>query len=141
MIIKKLTRKNLIENIRELIEIDHVIKADDQWDEEQFLLELDGKWSNSFIALINKRIVGFIICSKKNKNTLHIHRLAVRNEYTRKGVGTQLIEKVINNADINLEYITLKVRDDNKNGQQFYEKCKFYKFFHEDDKYIYRRTV
>lgn len=141
MIIKRLTKETLLANIEILTEIDSVIKIDEHWGHENFLIELNGKWDNSYIALEENIIAGFIICSKKNKNTLHIHRLAVREKFQFMGIGTRLIANVINSTDSEINRVTLKVKADNITAQRFYVKVGFKYSYTEDKNYVYERLL
>jgi len=141
MNIKKLTKEMLLENIGALTEIDSVIKTDERWGHENFLVELNGKWDNSYVALKEDIIAGFIICSKKNESTLHIHRFAVREEFQHMGVGTQLITKVIGSTSSKINRITLKVKADNNVVQNFYTKLGFKYINSEDKNYVYERLL
>lgn len=125
MKIKKLTKKVLQENIDDLMKIDQVIDEENHWEYENFFIELYGKWDNSYIALKDEFIQGFIVCSIKNKNRLHIHRLAVKKESQSTGVGAQLINEVINSRSNDIRLITLKVNISNKIAQSFYTKFGF----------------
>lgn len=141
MNIERLTKKTLIENIGELIEIDSAIKIDERWKNENFLIELYGKWDNSYVALRENTITGFIICSIKNETTLHIHRFSVREEFQNMGVGTQLITAVINSANIKINRITLKVKVDNIRAHNFYDRFGFKYLDSENKNYVYERLL
>lgn len=139
MEIVKLTREMVLKHLCDLIEIDRIVKADDQWDDKSFLLELVGKWNNSLAALLSGKIIGYIICSIKNNDTLHIHRIAVKEKYQKNGIGTELIERIIKNSNNIMKYIILKVRKDNIAAQKFYEKHGFRRVYLEGNNYIYIR--
>lgn len=141
MNLKKLTKETLLENIGVLTEIDSAIKTDEHWGHENFLVELDGKWDNSYVALKEGTIVGFIVCSKKNESTLHIHRFAVREEFQHMGVGTQLITKVISSTSKKIIHITLKVKADNIMAQNFYSGLGFNYLYSDDLNYVYERLL
>lgn len=142
--ILNLSKEMVLKNIEELIEIDKIIETNERWNEQHFLKELKGKWDYSFIAILNEEIVGFIICSIKNTHTLHIHRLAVRKDQQKKGIGMKLINKiidsVINNSN-DVKDITLKIDENNKSVQKFYEKFYFRHICVEENNYIYRRIL
>ena len=136
-----LTRQTLLENIEELVEVDRVIKIDKNWRYENFLAELSGKWNNSYIALRENTIAGFIICSIKDETTLHIHRLAIRREFQNMGIGTKLVTHVINSTNSKINRLTLKVTADNIMAQSFYNRLGFEYKRLEDQKYIYQRLL
>ena len=129
-----------IENMNRLIEIDKVI-LDEPWVEDNFLMALNGKWENSFVALEGTDIVGFVICSVKGEN-LHIHRFAVATEYQERGVGTLLIEHLfINCNEHNIKYVTVKSKKNNDKALRFYERRSFKTIGTDGPNYIYKREM
>jgi ribosomal protein S18 acetylase RimI-like enzyme len=141
MNILKLTQDIVSERTSELIDIDKVIVDDETWGYENFIMNLCGKWDNSYVLFINNEIAGYIVCSIKNKQTLHIHRLAVKKDYQKMGVGTHLINEVTKNIDKNIENITLMVHKDNMRAKKFYEKNKFDSACLVGNRNMYRRDL
>lgn len=141
MRMERLTKEIVLDSIGELVEIDKNIKTDERWDERHFLMDLAGKWENSFIILQDNKIAGFIICSVKNGDILHIHRFAVKKEYQGKGIGTMLLEHVFKNANNNIKCVSLKVSKNNRPLQKFYENRGFKRCSMEGNNYIYRRRL
>lgn len=141
MSILKLTKRMISEKISEFIEIDRVINTDERWQYDNFIIDLDGKWDNSYVFFADSRIVGYIICSIKNKESIHIHRLAIERECQNKGIGSELINEIIKNVNEGTKYITLKVRKDNIIAKKFYEKNKFKNIGLIDDNNIYRKDL
>ena len=140
----KLTKKIVLKNIKELVDLDQVVETNERWGHDHFLMELAGKWDNSFAVFDGEKIIGFIVCSIKIMDTLHIHRLAVKKEYQKMGVGTQLIGQVIDRLEkecSNISFITLKVGKINYYAQKFYEKNGFRRLSIENTNYIYRRML
>ncbi|MHC1755339.1 MAG: GNAT family N-acetyltransferase [Methanosarcina sp.] len=141
MSILKLTKGMISERISEFIEIDKVINTDERWQYDNFIIDLDGKWDNSYVFFSGSEIAGYIICSIKNKESLHIHRLAIKQKYQRKSIGRELINEVFRNADKYIKYITLKVRKDNIIAKRFYEKNNFRNICLMGDNNIYRKDL
>jgi ribosomal-protein-alanine N-acetyltransferase len=140
MKIVRLSKKMAIENMNRLIEIDKVI-LDEPWVEDNFLMALNGKWENSFVALEDADIVGFVICSVKGDN-MHIHRFAVAREYQGRGVGTLLIEHLfINCNEHNIVYVTVKSKKTNEKAQRFYERRSFKRIGTDGPNYVYKRVI
>ncbi|KKG15979.1 hypothetical protein EO98_04555 [Methanosarcina sp. 2.H.T.1A.6] len=141
MSILKLTKGMISERISEFIEIDKVINTDEKWQYDNFIIDLDGKWDNSYVFFIGSEIAGYIICSVKNKENLHIHRFAIKQEYQKMGIGSKLINEVIKDADIYIKYLTLKVYKDNLIAKRFYEKNNFRNICLMNDNHIYRKDL
>lgn len=141
MSILKLTKGMISEKISEFIEIDRVINTDERWQYDNFIIDLDGKWDNSYVFFENNEIAGYIICSIKDKEGLHIHRFAIRKEYQNRGIGSELINEMIKNVDKEVRYLTLKVRTDNIVAKRFYEKNKFRNIGLIDNNNIYRKDL
>lgn len=105
------------------------------------MIDLNGKWNNSYVYIIENKVVGYIICSLKKEENLHIHRLVIKPEYQGKGLGTELISEMINGVDEDIKYITLKVFKDNIVAKRFYEKNKFRSIGMIDNNNIYRKDL
>jgi GNAT superfamily N-acetyltransferase len=69
--------------------IDREIVDVETWQLEHFLLELPGKWTCSLLAFDGSTPVAFAIRSIKGE-ALHGHRLAVRADRRRSGLGRRL---------------------------------------------------
>jgi ribosomal-protein-alanine N-acetyltransferase len=87
----------------------------------------NNKFTKYFIYMDNCNIIGFV-----NYYDLYdryeIANIFVLNEYRRKGIGSSLIEEVINTGNNNhIINITLEVRIDNYNAISLYEKYDFKK--------------
>lgn len=56
----------------------------------------------------------------------HITTIAVKQAFRRKGIGSKLLETLIQKAkSLNLSFLTLEVRESNKAAQKLYEKFGF----------------
>ena len=141
MSISKLTKGMILKNISEFIEIDNLINTDERWQYDNFIIDLNGKWDNSYVFLVDSEITGYIICSIKDEANLHIHRLAIKERYQNTGIGSELVSKVINNASECIKYVTLKVNKDNNVAKRFYEKNKFINICLIGDNNIYRKEL
>ena len=140
MKILHLDKEMVTENMNRLMEIDRTI-MDDPWTVYNFLMDLEGKWEFSLVALENNIIIGFLICSVRGNN-IHIHRIAISPEHQRRKVGSALIEHLVTDCyKSGINSITLKVRDSNINAQKFYEKLGFRKIVSHGFRYLYEREL
>ena len=140
MRILHLDKEMTLQNINDLIKIDSII-PDDPWTADNFLMDLDFKWKFSFIALQNDDIIGFLICSMKEK-VLHIHRIAVLPEHQRNKIGWTLIQNlytVCHNRHISK--ITLKVKDTNLPALEFYKGLGFKKLSKDGSRYLFEKKI
>ena len=141
MKILHLDKEMVTENMDRLMEIDRAIIMDDPWTAYNFLMDLEGKWEFSLVALENNIIIGFLICSVRGNN-IHIHRIAISPEHQRRKVGSALIEHLVTDCyKSGINSITLKVRDFNINAQKFYEKLGFRKIASHGFRYLYGREL
>lgn len=141
MKIQHLSRENILEKIDQLKKIDDEI-IDIPWKEENFLKELNGKWEYSFSVMENDIIEGFAICSLKNEDYLHIHRLALSREYQRRGIGKMLIQHILDDCyKSDIKHVTVRTKKINKNAQRFYEKEGFNNIGADGDDYIYQKVI
>lgn len=82
-------------------------------------------------AMHQNEFIGMATCfvnfsTFKVKPYINVHDLVVVKPYRSKGVGRQLLEKIIDIArERNYCRVTLEVRDDNKNAQGLYRSLGF----------------
>ena len=97
------------------------------------LKELFEKYKDNYNPIINdfinvlgfkedNRYVGFLIYQVLYENA-EIIDIFVLDEYRKKGIGTKLLEKMLDNKSI--KNITLEVRIDNNNAISLYNKLGF----------------
>lgn len=136
MRIVKLTKEMVKENIKRLVEIDGVIEGD-SWNIDNFLMDLEGKWDYSYVAVVDNEIVGFVICSIKG-DALYVHRMGVLSEYQGKGVGGSLLEYIAELCQKeDMKHIILQVKKFSLKGQRFYESKKFSRVGDNGPNYVY----
>ena len=136
--IEKLTQLNMNRYIDELLVIDRDLNGVlEKWDLNNFSLELPDKWELSFLAHVEGKVVGYMICSKK-ENTTHIHRIAVCKECQRMNAGNSLIETLENYIGSGKK-ITLKVKKFNLAAIKFYEKNEFVRYGEDNCNYLYEK--
>ncbi len=97
----------------------------DPWKRSFFEYDLKQKDGHCYIAKENKQIVGYIV-AWHIIDEMHLANIAVATSYRHKGIGCQLLSRVINIAQKNkCKKIFLEVRISNTIAQKFYEKFGF----------------
>lgn len=110
----------LMRYMQDLVDLDKYVSSL-CWSEDNFLLELPGKWELSYLVISKNKIVAFVIASIKG-TSYHIHRLGVDPGFQRQGIGRGLLNIITNQALNNsIHSISLKVANDNDNAIKFYE--------------------
>ena len=95
------------------------------WSENSFYSEVYGRYSIARVAVIRKRIVGYII-TRLILDEGHLLDLAIHSELRRRGIARLLLEDVICGLKINsCRAFYLEVRASNIAARQFYEKMDF----------------
>ena len=95
------------------------------WCEDDFLRSLRQRNCIGMVAECDERIVGFMIY-ELHKNRLHILNFAVRSEFRRRGVGSQMIRKLIGKlSQQRRNKILLEVRETNLAAQVFFRAAGF----------------
>lgn len=119
IILKKLDKKKLVKNFIKIKNMSRI----SNWSFKNYNKNLPGKWEESIIVYnkINDEIVAFCI-SSKNYNSLHIHLLIVSFKYQNLGIGTKILQKLINRNNKN---ITVKTYSNLKKTIRFYLKNDF----------------
>lgn len=99
---------------------------DDFWSYNIFKSELENENSKYIIAILNNEIIGFAGIWQVIDEA-HITNIVVRKDFRKLGIGSLLLEKLIDICK-NLESInsiTLEVNEDNMTAQKLYEKFNF----------------
>ncbi|MFO7814711.1 MAG: ribosomal protein S18-alanine N-acetyltransferase [Halanaerobiales bacterium] len=80
-------------------------------------------------AEVEENIIGYVGCWFKNHaSEVHIVNLAVKKDFRRRGIGSYLIDEIIDMArNLKAEFVTLEVRVTNKAAIELYEKLGFEK--------------
>jgi ribosomal protein S18 acetylase RimI-like enzyme len=103
---------------------------------EQLSKELNSKDSEFYFLKVNQEIIGYLKLNigeaqteLKNKHSLEIERIYVKQEFQGKYFGKQLLQKAIEIAkENNYEYVWLAVWEQNLKAIKFYIKNGFIEF-------------
>lgn len=118
--IRWMIRRDMVDVLR--IERD---SFDFHWTEEDFLACLRQRNCIGMVAELEGRVVGFMIY-ELHKTQLRILNFAVAPLFRRKGVGAQMIEKLINKlSQQRRQEIVLEVRETNLSAQLFFQQQGF----------------
>ena len=131
--IKTLNKQLTTKMLNTLIDIDQKILqrfgnlfSSESWDENNFLLDLPGKWELSFIALFDDRPIGFCICSLLDDDKCYIYRIAVSEEYKGRNIGKQMLFTLFKKCiERGVKKVVLEVNKENTLALGFYNKLKF----------------
>ena len=121
------------------------------WSEDDFVRCLRQRNCIGMVAEHNERVVGFMIY-ELHKNRLHILNFAVLDQVRRRGIGSQMVRKLVSKlSPQRRSRIMLEVRETNLPAQLFFKNLGFravslLKDFYEDtteDAYLmqYRFTA
>jgi [ribosomal protein S18]-alanine N-acetyltransferase len=93
------------------------------WSLAMFVLELSKPSGVCLAALEDRRIVGYLICSRY-ADVWHLMNIAVDPPARRRGIATALLEEMIARAGAEASY-TLEVRPSNSSAIALYERFGF----------------
>jgi [ribosomal protein S18]-alanine N-acetyltransferase len=93
------------------------------WSLAMFVLELSKPSGICLAAVDGRRILGYLICSRYD-TVWHVMNVALEPELQRKGIGTKLIEHLLEITDAN-DRFTLEVRQSNGAAIRLYERLGF----------------
>jgi len=84
-----------------------------QWVGENILLDLPGKWENSFVINNNgAAVIGYLVASLLKVEHIHIYRVAILPGYSNKGYGRILLRQAVQHYVFKgIKYITVEVCD------------------------------
>jgi ribosomal-protein-alanine N-acetyltransferase len=95
------------------------------WSEEDFIRCLRQRNCIGMVAEREERVVGFMIY-ELHKTRLHILNFAVSDDYRRRAVGTQMVEKLLGKlSHQRRDQILLEVRETNLAAQVFFREQGF----------------
>ena len=98
-------------------------QKDEYWSISHFLLDLPEKWALSFVAFDQNKPIGYAICSRKNKEIIHLHHFMVHSNFRRGGFGTKMISEVeLRAINSGARFLTLKINPSNHQAKFFYER-------------------
>ncbi len=121
---------NKIKYIHELTLLDKICLGDygQAWLEDNFLLNMPQKDQLSKLAIINNKLVGYLICSSyQNQKVCHGHRIAVQPEYQRLGIAFKLWKEVFREClTLGIETITVETPNNAITVNNLYGKFGFH---------------
>jgi ribosomal-protein-alanine N-acetyltransferase len=94
------------------------------WSLAMFVLELSKPSGISLAALIDGRIVAYLVCSRYD-TVWHLMNVAVETRLRRQGIASALLERLFELADKPSEQYTLEVRTSNEEAIRLYERFGF----------------
>jgi [ribosomal protein S18]-alanine N-acetyltransferase len=94
------------------------------WSLAMFVLELSKPSGICLAALIEERLVGYLVCSRYD-TVWHLMNVAVDDRLRRQGIATTLLERLFELADKPSEQYTLEVRTSNEDAIRLYERFGF----------------
>jgi ribosomal-protein-alanine N-acetyltransferase len=102
-----------------------ISEFDDFWNYNVFKSELENENSKYIVATENDEIVGFAGIWIAIDEA-HITNIVTKKSYRNKGIGNLLLENLINlSCSLNLNSITLEVKESNIPAIKLYEKFDF----------------
>jgi ribosomal-protein-alanine N-acetyltransferase len=93
------------------------------WSLSMFVLELSKPSSICIAAVVERRILGYLICARF-ADVWHLMNVAVDPSARRRGVATALLEQMLERAGHDADY-TLEVRPSNGGAIALYERFGF----------------
>ena len=95
------------------------------WSEEDFIRCLRQRNCIGMVAEYDDRVVGFMIY-ELHKNQLHVLNFAVRPDIRRRGVGTQMVQKLKGKlSQQRRNRVCLEIRETNLAAQLFFRNTEF----------------
>lgn len=111
-------------DMAEVLEIERA-SFEFSWTEEEFLRCLRQRNCIGTVAESERRVIGFMIY-ERHESGLHILNFAIASHARRQGVGTAMIDKLVDKlTQQRRNEIVLEVRETNLAAQLFFKACRF----------------
>jgi ribosomal-protein-alanine N-acetyltransferase len=94
------------------------------WSLAMFVLELSKPSGISLAAMLEGRLVGYLVCSRYD-TVWHVMNVAVDDRLRRQGIATSMLDRLFELADRPGEQYTLEVRTSNDAAIHLYERFGF----------------
>jgi [ribosomal protein S18]-alanine N-acetyltransferase len=94
------------------------------WSLAMFVLELSKPSGISLAAVVERRLVGYLVCSRYD-TVWHVMNVAVDDRLRRGGIATSMLDRLFELADRPGEQYTLEVRTSNDPAIRLYERFGF----------------
>jgi ribosomal-protein-alanine N-acetyltransferase len=94
------------------------------WSLAMFVLELSKPSGICLAALLDQRLVGYLVCSRYD-TVWHLMNIAVDDRLRRQGIATSMLERLFELGDKPSEQYTLEVRTSNQGAIRLYERFGF----------------
>ena len=94
------------------------------WSLAMFVLELSKPSGICLAALLDQRLVGYLVCSRYD-TIWHLMNIAVDDRLRRQGIATSMLERLFELGDKPSEQYTLEVRTSNQGAIRLYERFGF----------------
>lgn len=113
-------------DIKEIAELEKECFSE-PWSENSLKDELTNETARFYVLRDNEKLLGYI-GSNNICNEVYITNVAVSSDCRGKGYGKKLVNHLIRQCEIEKAFfVTLEVRESNKNAINLYEKCGFKK--------------
>lgn len=118
--VKPIIRNMQEDDISAVLEIEQVSFAT-PWPGQSFIEEICKKYAFSKVAILGEKVVGYA-CADYVLHESRILKLAVRQDFRRRGIATMLMNEMIAGLkNKGCVFMYLKVRASNTGAQKFYE--------------------
>ena len=117
-------REATIEDLESIVAIEQV-SFTNPWNYGSLASEiLDHPWSRCVVTTVENDVAGYIIYWRL-KGERHLLKMAVKPHLRRRGLGRQLIDLIVEDAQSSKTMIILEVRVSNRDAQRLYERAGF----------------
>jgi ribosomal-protein-alanine N-acetyltransferase len=116
-------------------ELERDLFSEEKWSYFQILREFKNDFSKILVFKEKEEIIGYLIF-REIEPEIEIFKIGVKKKYQRKGVGTKLIQKLIEIArEKNISKIFLEVKASNLSAYNFYKKLGFKEMYRRKNYY------
>jgi ribosomal-protein-alanine N-acetyltransferase len=122
-------------------ELEKDLFFEEKWSYFQILKEFKNEISKIWVLKEKEKIIGYLIF-REIKPEIEVFKIGVKKEYQRKGLGTKLMQKLIEFAkEKNISKIFLEVKASNLSAYNFYKKLGFKETYRRKNYYYNEEAI
>lgn len=130
------TNRNFIYNVKKITLKSYIEQIWGKWDDEYQRKRFNDNFVLEEFHIIQYEGKDIGILSSKEKGTrIDVYNIEILPKYQNRGIGTEILKKILNKAKLNKLNVYLQVYNINKDAIRFYKRLGFIKYLETETHY------